>query len=171
MWAAAGPRGRAELLMRPGYCCSSSETPCRRSGTGGRETTSRRRSGRETITTSPITCRQLREWLERLLSCDLQSRLRNDLPELTGPEATATGCSWRRSLQNLLSGGRLSRGLTAASRWPDSWRLLQYALPAGPAEVEAVRRHTALTSHLGNTAADAATPPAQSQQATAPLVK
>ena len=151
------PRGRDELLLQPElYLRAVSEAV-----PGGRAAW--QRTDQETAERwagnypPPTTFQQCQRQLEGVLSCDLESWLRRDLPELDGPTVTATARLWRRRLEHLLSGGRLWRQYTAVTtRWPDRWQLLQFYLQRSPSEGKTRRRRSLLThrhtSHVHCTA-------------------
>ena len=89
----------------------------------------------------PDTYQQCREDLEETLSCDLESWLREDLPELDGPTVTTTARLWRQNMQNLLSGDRLREAHTAVTaRCPDRWQLRQYIVRDSSTEGKTRRR-------------------------------
>ena len=151
------PRGRAELLLQPELRLRAfSEAVPRKRVWWQRkdQETAEEWAGNYC---PPPTFQQRQRLLEGLLSCDLESWLRRDLPELDGPTVAATARLWRRRLEHLLSGDRLWRQYTAVTtRWPDRWQLLQFYLQRSPTEGKTRRRHSLLThrhtSHVHCTA-------------------
>ncbi|XP_043210608.1 uncharacterized protein LOC122375343 [Amphibalanus amphitrite] len=123
------PRGRAELLLRPGLLTRAISEGAPREISWQREL-DWRVCKRWAVNFRPLNTYQwCREELERDLGRDLQHSIRVNLPEMDGPTVVATAGLWRRRTQQLLSGDRLRAAYDAAvSRWPDRWQLLQYYL-------------------------------------------
>ena len=151
------PRGRAELLLQPELYLRAVSEAVREERDWWQSTDQEMADRWAGNYRPPTTFQQCQEWLEGLLSCDLESGLRHCLPELDGPTAAATARLWRRRLEHLLSGDRLWRQYTAVTtRWPDRWQLLQFYLQRSPTEGKTRRRRSLLThrhtSHVHCTA-------------------
>ena len=146
------PRGRAELLLQPELFLRavSEAVPGRRAVW---QILDQREAEKWRANYQPHpTYQQCREVLENNVRDDLESWLRDDLPELDGPTAAATASLWRQNMQHLLSGDRLREAYTAVTRWPDRWQLVQHLVTDGTREGKTLRRGGPFTHiHTGHT--------------------
>ena len=120
------PRGRAELLLQPELLLQAATEAASGNAATWRSLDQVTAERWQSIHSAPLSYRKCREELETLLSSDLETRLRRQLPELDGPTAAAIARPWQQQLQRLLTDGGLQEKYTSittptVNQWEMRW--------------------------------------------------